>query len=100
MDFYELECAIEAWAEERGIFEKARPISQYSKTLEETQELLNAIVTNNKEEIKDAIGDIVVTLIIQCKMQGVTLEECLEHAYNQIKDRQGSMIDGKFVKKQ
>ena len=100
MDYFELECAVEAWAEERGIFEKATPHSQVQKTVSELEELIGAIQADDKEEIKDGIGDIVVTLIIQCKMQNVTLEECLEHAYNQIKDRKGKMIDGQFVKEQ
>lgn len=29
---------------------------------------------------------------------GYTPEECLEHAYNEIKDRKGKFIDGAFVK--
>lgn len=31
---------------------------------------------------------------------GFTLNECLEHAYNEIKDRKGQMIDGVFIKEQ
>jgi len=48
--------------------------------------------------VKDAIGDIMVTLIIQCKMQGMDLQDCLESAYNVIKNRTGKMVDGVFVK--
>ena len=29
---------------------------------------------------------------------GLTLSECLEHAYNDIKDRKGIMKDGIFIK--
>lgn len=97
-DFFELEVLIEEWAEEKGILSKATPMTQAFKTLEETTELCAAINSNNKDEIIDAIGDIAVTLIIQCKMQQVTLEECLNSAYNVIKDRKGTMIDGQFVK--
>ena len=31
---------------------------------------------------------------------GFTMLECLEHAYEQIKDRKGKMIDGVFVKEE
>ena len=44
------------------------------------------------------MGDIMVTLIIQAKMQGLSLEECLESAYNVITKRTGRMINGQFVK--
>ena len=97
-DYFELECAVETWAEERGILAKATPIKQAMKTQEEVTELCNAILDDNKHEIKDAIGDIVVTLIIQAKMQGMTIEECLNAAYNVISRRTGKMINGQFVK--
>jgi len=97
-DYFELECAIEVWAEEKGILAKATPIKQAMKTQEELTELCNAILDDNKEEIKDAIGDIVVTLIIQAKMQGLTIEECLNAAYDTISKRTGQMVNGQFVK--
>jgi NTP pyrophosphatase (non-canonical NTP hydrolase) len=97
-DYFELECAIEVWAEEKGILAQATPIKQAMKTQEELTELCNAILNDDKEEIKDAIGDIVVTLIIQAKMQGLTIEECLNTAYDVISKRTGQMINGQFIK--
>ena len=73
-------------------------MAQALKTLEETTELCTAINNNDPEEIADAMGDIMVTLIIQAKMQGVTLEKCLEGAYKIIAKRKGKMINGQFVK--
>ncbi len=98
MDYYELEHAVEEWAKEKGILDKPSPIKQGLKTQEELNELLNAIVDNNFPEIVDAIGDIMVTLIIQAKIQGITIEECLESAYKVISKRTGKMINGLFVK--
>lgn len=86
------------WAQERGIFDKATPHSQHGKTLEEVQELTDALAANDVSEIKDAIGDIAVTLIIQAHMHGWTLAECLSAAWSEIKDRKGQMVDGVFVK--
>lgn len=97
-DYFELECAIEQWAEDKGILSNATPIKQAMKTQEELTELCNAILNDDKEEIKDAIGDIMVTLIIQAKMQGMTIEECLNAAYDVISKRTGQMINGQFVK--
>ena len=93
-----LEKQVEQWAKDKGILDKATPIAQALKTLEETTELLTAINNNDRAEIIDAIGDIMVTLIIQCKMQDLSLEECLQSAYNVISKRKGKMINGQFVK--
>ena len=98
MDYFELECAVEQWAEEKEIFDKATPVAQALKTLEETTELCTAINKNDRLEIIDAMGDIMVTLIIQAHMQDISLQQCLESAYNVINKRTGKMIDGQFVK--
>jgi phosphoribosyl-ATP pyrophosphohydrolase len=94
-----LENDVEMWGYARGIIQNGTALGQAKKTLEETNELLAAIAINDRAEIIDAIGDIVVTLIMQCGIQKVTLTECLEAAYNQIKDRKGFLnADGIFVK--
>ncbi|NKC01999.1 MAG: nucleotide pyrophosphohydrolase [Pseudomonadales bacterium] len=98
MDYFELECAVENWAMEKGILAKATPMAQALKTLEETTELCTAINVKDREEIIDAMGDIMVTLIIQAKMQNISLEQCLESAYNVISKRTGRMVNGQFVK--
>ena len=98
MDYFELEAAVEGWAQEKGIFAKATPMAQALKTLEETTELCTAINNNDGPEIVDAIGDIMVTLIIQAKMQKLSLESCLESAYHVISKRTGKMVNGQFVK--
>tara|TARA_R110000765_G_scaffold5492_4_gene17234 strand:+ start:5843 stop:6145 length:303 start_codon:yes stop_codon:yes gene_type:complete len=98
MDYFELECAVQDWAEEKGILNTGTPIKQALKTQEEVTELCNAIIDNDKEEIKDALGYILVTIIIQASMQNLELEDCLESAYNIIKKRNGKMVNGQFVK--
>lgn len=97
-DYFELEACVETWAEEKGIFEKGTPIGQAIKTMEEAVELSEAVYKEDKSEIIDAMGDIMVTLIIQAKMQGVTLEACLNSAYKVISNRTGKMVNGQFVK--
>lgn len=90
---------VEAWGTDRGIIQNGKPMGQAIKTLEETVELIDAINKQDQVEIIDAIGDIIVTLIMQCGIQKVTLEHCLEQAYNQIKHRKGYLTaEGIFVK--
>jgi NTP pyrophosphatase (non-canonical NTP hydrolase) len=54
--------AIRDWAHERGIYEKGDVKTQYLKLLEEVGELSKAILTKDKDEVIDAIGDCVVVL--------------------------------------
>jgi NTP pyrophosphatase (non-canonical NTP hydrolase) len=89
---------VEEWAEAKGILAHATTLRQAEKTLEETNELICAILNEDSAEIKDAIGDIIVTIIIQAKMQGLTIEECLQSAYDVISKRTGKMMNGQFIK--
>lgn len=98
MEYRELEQLVIKWADEKGIFEKGTPSAQCDKTLEEVMELSTALHNDDKAEIKDALGDILVTIIIQAEMQGLELEDCLLTAYKVISKRKGKMVDGKFVK--
>jgi len=93
-----LEKEIIQWAKDRGIFQLSSREKQFEKTCEEVHELGLAINCNDGQEIIDALGDIVVTLILQAEMNGVKIDDCIEYAYNQIKSRTGKMVDGKFVK--
>jgi NTP pyrophosphatase (non-canonical NTP hydrolase) len=96
--YNELEALVITWAHQKGILDNGTPRAQAGKTVEEVQELIDAIDTNNKAEIEDALGDILVTIIIQAEMQGLELVKCLESAYNVIAKRTGKMVDGQFVK--
>lgn len=98
MKYEELEIKVLEWAKEKGILEKSNPIKQIGKTQEELTETLIALVEKDEVEIKDGIGDMLVTIIILAKLCDFTPTECLEAAYNVIKERSGRMIDGLFVK--
>lgn len=96
--FNELCDLVKQWATDKGIFESSSPIRQLEKTVEEVLELRIGIAEDNKEEVKDAIGDIIVTLIIQAEMWGLDTTDCLQSAYDVIKNRTGKMVGGIFVK--
>lgn len=98
MTFDELEKRVHYWAHEKGILEKENAPKQMLKVLEEVGETAGALLKSKEEEIKDGIGDSFVTLIILARQLGYTPHECLEAAYNEIKDRKGKTKDGVFVK--
>lgn len=103
---------IEQWAEEKGIIEADQPLAQMRKMQEEVGELWEAAgqvqsldgyhYAKQLEEwsykLKDAIGDVLVTVIVQAKLQNVDIHECLNLAYDTISKRRGKIIDGAFVK--
>ena len=94
-----LDSKIDNWGIERGISINGTPMAQAIKTLEETTELLDAINTNNRAELMDAVGDIYVTLRMQCLVNHISMERCIALAYDEIKDRTGYLRqDGTFVK--
>ena len=66
--------------------------------MEEAGELAQALLKRNDAEIYDAIGDMVVVLTNLAHMEGVTIEDCIDDAYNEIANRKGKMINGTFVK--
>jgi NTP pyrophosphatase (non-canonical NTP hydrolase) len=89
---------IRQWAADRNLIEGATPQAQFVKLMEETGELASGIAKSRIDEIKDGIGDSVVVLTILAAQYGVTIEECVALAYDEIKDRKGRMINGCFVK--
>jgi NTP pyrophosphatase (non-canonical NTP hydrolase) len=89
---------IRDWAQDRGIYDKGNSHTQYVKLMEEAGELAEALLKNDKYEIKDAIGDMVVVLTNLAVLEGMQIENCIESAYNEIASRKGKMINGTFVK--
>lgn len=89
---------INMWAKERDLHE-ADPAKQILKLGEEYGELCEALLKNRKKAaVKDSIGDIYVVLTILCLQMDLDLDECIEAAYDEIRNRKGIIIDGSFVK--
>ena len=89
---------IRDWAKQRGLYSKGNSHTQYVKLQEEAGELAKALLKDDKPEVIDAIGDMVVVLTNLAHLQGVTIEDCIDSAYNVISKRTGKMINGTFVK--
>ena len=100
--FSDLITKINEWADERNL-KQADPKIQWMRVTEEVGEIRDVLLkptkfTEPQAALKDAIGDSIVTLIVLCLQLGYDIEECLTIAYNDIKDRQGVMIDDNFIK--
>ena len=113
-EFERLNERVIKWANDKGILEKATPLAQLDKTIEEVLELREALIAQNnglkyyinskgvrvntREQVIDGIGDIDVTMKIQAKMQNLDSLVCLESVLDIIELRNGKMINGTFVK--
>jgi len=87
---------IKQWHHERNLIDGANDKDQVCKLIQEVGELSDNVCKGN--DIKDDIGDIIVVLINIAERNNVTIAECLDQAYNDIKDRKGTMVDGIFIK--
>ncbi len=122
--YAEVEMKIVQWGEARGIVQNGQPVGQARKTAEESAELVEAMAKitlikrlakampdlmdrpefiaearKAEAEAKDAIGDVVVTLIMGAATIDVNVLDCIQGAYEEIKDRKGYLSpDGVFVK--
>jgi len=86
------------WGKDKGILDKGDSKTQCLKMASEAGELCDAIAKGNREETIDAIGDVMVTLIILARMENLCEVECLTEAYCEIAGRKGKMVNGSFVK--
>ena len=122
MEYEELSQLVIEWGESKGILDSSTPLRQLDKTQEELDETREALKklndfdyqrdlmedlgmpTSNKEdilaEVKDGIGDMLVTIVLLAKMVNLDTTDCLNAAYDVIKQRTGKMVDGQFVKDQ
>lgn len=110
--------SIRNWASKRGLYDKGDTKTQFLKLMEEVGELGKALLKEDAEETKDAIGDIVVVLtnltelankdvLMEKKLirgnlitndGNITIENCINSAYQVIANRKGKMQNGTFVK--
>jgi uncharacterized protein YabN with tetrapyrrole methylase and pyrophosphatase domain len=87
------------WSEARGIIPNSTSLAQYKKAQEEMHELQTAICDRDRAGIIDGVGDVLVCLINVCALEDISMTQCLEAAYQEIKDRRGTLgKDGIFRK--
>ena len=93
---------INHWADERNL-KQADPKIQWMRITEEVGEIRDVLLkptkfNEPKAALKDAIGDTLVTIIVLAHQLDLDVIECLNIAYEEIKNRKGKMINGTFVK--
>ena len=97
IDLQRFENNVVHWAAERSILRHSTPQAQMLKLVSEMGELADNLAKGR--DTKDDIGDCMVVLAIISAMQGYNLKTCAEVAWNDIKDRKGTMSkEGVFVK--
>ena len=84
------------WHKDRNLIDGSTDAAQHTKLVEEVKELETNILLS--QPVVDDIGDCLVVLINIAERNGLSLFDCLSHAYEDIKDRKGKMVDGVFVK--
>lgn len=118
MTFKELQEKVLDWADSHDLLHEENADKQFMKFIEEVFEFKTELDMNNErftiytidkrikfkpnklKEMKTEMGDIIVTLIILCDQLGIDPMECLERAYNKIKNRKGKTVGGKFIKEE
>ena len=99
--YEEIEQKIIQWSKDRKIIPNATPQSQLLKAFEEMGELAAAEARNSPSKIEDSVGDVMVCLINYCALRGISIVKCMEYAYDEIKDRKGTLMpNGIFVKEE
>ena len=116
---------ITQWHKDRNLIDGSTNNAQFVKLLEEVIELyatLNPSLVDDElwegfnnvvsdlyfagrikqapegKDIKDDVGDINVVLMNMIEREGFTMQQCLETAWHDIKDRKGVLKNGVFVK--
>lgn len=99
LSYREVELAILRWSEDRRIIPNSTPQAQLLKAFEEMGELASGVAKKNKEATVDAVGDVMVCLVNLCALLDIDVVACMQHAYDQIKDRKGTLTpEGIFIK--
>jgi NTP pyrophosphatase (non-canonical NTP hydrolase) len=97
--FDELKIKVVRWASDRGIIQNSSAQTQLFKAFSEMGELADATIKKDESAVIDAVGDVLVCLINYCEIQQIDIVGCLGRAYNEIKDRRGTLLpNGCFVK--
>ena len=85
------------WGRDKGLDD---PKAQLNKVIEEVGEIAHEITRNKYEsdELNDAIGDTLVTILILADILEIDPIGALEDAYGVIKNRKGETKNGTFVR--
>lgn len=102
------------WGEERGLHETVNLQPQCMKLIEELGEIAAGVVRHDQARILDGVGDLLVVLIqfgavyaryvhpqdteAQLELERDFLLVAMSQAWNEIKDRKGTTLEGVYIK--
>ncbi|MBD8028166.1 MazG-like family protein [Ureibacillus sp. Re31] len=98
-DLNKLTHLISEWAKERKL-DEAQPEKQMLKLIEEVGELAQGLAKANLDQVIDSIGDVYVVLTILAMQMDLDIKDCIEQAYEEIKNRKGKTVNGVFIKEE
>jgi NTP pyrophosphatase (non-canonical NTP hydrolase) len=103
--------SVQVWGEERGLLFRGharsgglwvesedRARAQLLKCMSELGELADAVLKNDHHDMRDGLGDVLVTLVMFAANSGLTVRGSLNAAWEEIRDRRGTTVNGTFVK--
>ena len=99
----DVEALVIRWADKRELIncDLASVMKQTLKLGSEFGELQDTLAKHglsDRDEIEDAIGDMLVVMIILSEQLGTSIGHCLKEAYGVIESRTGTTVDGVFIK--
>ena len=99
--YSDIEMKIIQWAEARKIIPNSTPETQLLKAMSEMGELADATIKKDRLAIADGVGDVIICMVNYCALQDINLVECMACAYDEIKDRKGTLLpNGVFLKEE
>ncbi len=97
--FADTEFRVMQWMDKVGILKHGTVEGQLIKLVEECKELVDAHGANNRDEIEDAIGDIMIVLVAIGALTDLDVRQCFFKAAEIVTKREGEMrSDGVFYK--
>ena len=91
---------VRIWADNKNLLREENTQAQMLKVLEEVGETAGALLKKKNQEILDGLGDSFVTLIILCYQLGLEPKDCLQAAWDEIKNRKGKTVNGTFIREE
>lgn len=84
--------------EGKGLYEKTNFFDQFRKLEEEVDELHDALLLGDDEQVLNEGGDVYITLLNVLHTCGLTMEQAVNYATDKVVKREGRVENGQFVK--
>lgn len=86
--------------EERGLYERTTWKAQFEKLEEEVDELKDALLLGDDEQVLNEAGDCYICLLNVLHSCGLTMEQAVNYATDKVIKRKGRVENGVFIKEE